>query len=130
MRKIVFYVTSVLLPVVLVLASCGQFSGIKMGYVGTNTNHQITGTYQLLDGTETKYISLEAGQTIIFTYKSTVEKGSLTIKFSDPDGKTIVEFTPGTSGTEEVTASKSGNYKLTIKGDDNKGSFDIRWEIK
>ncbi len=130
MKKIGLLLLVFILLAPVFVNSCGDFSGFKRNYAGNNTPSHISATYDLLDGTQTKYIGVKAGQTITFTYTSTVEKGTLTMTVKDPSGKTVVEFTPGTSGTESITADKGGNFKLIIKGDDNKGSFDIRWEIK
>lgn len=107
-----------------------EFSGFKKNYVGTNVGSHITGTYELLNGTQTKTIKAEAGQTIVFTYTSTVEAGELSINVQNPDKAGITGLETNTSGTKAVTAEKSGYYRLLIKGTDNKGSFDVSWEIK
>ncbi len=132
MKKSALLLLIFILPLMLLAVSCGsnEFSGFKKNYVGTNVGNHITGTYELLNGTQTKTIKAEAGQTIVFTYTSTVEAGELSINVQDPDKAGITGLETNTSGTKSVTAEKSGYYRLLIKGTDNKGSFDISWEIK
>ena len=88
---LIFCIALVLLSTLL-LASCGSFTGFKRNYVGTNTGREITGRYELLNGTQTKDIRLEEGQTIAFLFLSAVEEGSLEIKFYDPDKELLGEM--------------------------------------
>lgn len=130
MKKIVLVLLAAFLFILIFTVSCSSFSDIKRNYSGTNIGNQITGTYELLNGTQTKDIQVEAGQTIEFTYKSTVDKGSLTITVENTAQEKVANLQSGVDASEEVYADQTGKYRLVIKGENTQGSFDVKWEIK
>lgn len=130
LRTIVSVLVISVLAIFLLAASSGCFSGLRVGYVGNNVGNQISATYQLYDGTQEKVIKVDEGQTILFSYTSVVEKGTLTIEVRDTDKDKIGELETNTAGTQAIMADKTGDYRLIIKGDDTKGSFDVSWEVK
>jgi hypothetical protein len=131
MRKTVWMVVAVML-LALAVVSCNSssFSGFKQNYSGTNTNNEITATYELLDGTQTKDIPVKDKDVINFKYSSTVEEGELSITVEDADKEQVTEFASGTSGEAIIGADKDGDYRLVIRGKNTRGSFNISWEVK
>jgi hypothetical protein len=133
MKKIwwplIFFLFVLLVSTVSCVQPGSEFTGFKRNYSGTNTSREITGAYELLDGTQTKSIGVKTGDVLLFSYSSTVEKGSLSLALEDTGGHTVINFPVDTSGEAYFKAEKTGNLKIIIKGEDNKGSFAIRWEI-
>ncbi len=132
MKKTVWLMMIALFMVALTAISCNgsSFTGFKRNYSGTNTNREITGTYGLLDGTQTKDIPVENGDVIEFKYASTVEEGELTITLEDADKVQVTEFATGTSGEAIIGADMDGDYRLVIRGKNTRGSFSLSWEVK
>jgi hypothetical protein len=131
MQKTVWMVVAVMLLALAVVSCNGSsFSGFKQNYSGTNTNREITATYELLDGTQTKDIPVKDKDVINFKYSSTVEEGELSIMVEDADKEQVTEFASGTSGEAIIGADKDGDYRLVIRGKNTRGSFNISWEVK
>jgi hypothetical protein len=132
MKKTTWLFIAALILVTLTAVSCNSssFSGFKQNYSGTNTNSEITATYGLLDGTQTKDIPVKNKDVINFKYASTVEEGELSITVEDADKEPVTEFASGTSGEAIIGADKDGDYRLVIRGKNTRGSFSITWEVK
>jgi hypothetical protein len=119
----------------LLLVFCGiscRNSGdnLYVAAVKNNTDSSISAGYQYFDGPETREIVVKAGQTLIFSYSSAVESGTLSIKVIDGVDKTAAEFETGGDGKDTLSVDKSGTYKLVITGDGTKGNYKVSWEIK
>lgn len=99
----------------------------KVMYMWSNFGDQIKASYHHFHGTETKNITLEEGEILYLEYSSKVQEGSLTITLLDPDGKEVAQLETNTTGTMQVEAASTGSYRLVIKGNKTKGSFDVTW---
>jgi hypothetical protein len=132
MKRSAWLVVIAVFLVALTVISCNSssFSGFKQNYSGTNTNREITATYELLDGTQTKDIPVKNKDVINFKYASTVEEGELTITLEDADNEQVTQFATDTSGEAIIGADMDGDYRLVIRGKNTRGSFSISWEVK
>jgi hypothetical protein len=111
-----------------VFTSCDNT--IFVGSVGSNTGDQIRWSYHSFDGTQTKTIRVNAGKTLVITYSSVVEKGTLKIEVTDSvDGQTTALPTDS-SGIKTVTATSDVTYKLVITGSQTQGSFNVSWKTQ
>ena len=125
-------VSIIFLSVILMLVSvsCTRFTGNAVEYSGSNIGNHIDGTYKLFDGQQIKTVNLEAGDVLNFSYNSTVEKGSLSMFFENPEKVTVVFFPVNTSGIAIYSADKSGNYRVVIIGENTQGKFTLSWKIE
>jgi len=116
------------------IASCnnnlGNDQNLYIGAVQNNTANGLKASYAFFNGRETRVIPVEAGQTLEFSYKSTVEQGELTITVEDPAKNKVANLKSGVDASEEVNADQAGNYRLVITGKETKGSYDVKWETK
>jgi hypothetical protein len=97
--------------------------------VGSRSNSHITYSYKYFDGTYPQKIHTKIGQTIIFSYKSEVVKGTLQMQVMDPENIMVSEFDSNTEAIKEIVAEKTGNYILNILGTETEGSFSVSWKI-
>lgn len=104
---------------------------VKIGFRGSDTRRQKTARYVRFSGVERKSLRLEEGQTVRFEYDVEVDEGTLTLSLIDPDGETAWERTFEEAGADEVeiSASQSGRYRLRIRGEATRGSYDVSWRI-
>ena len=128
-------VTSALLgvAVVLMLASLLFLSfglgGCKatIGYTGTNVDNELTGSYELLNGTRSSTIDVDAGKTLLISYNSVVESGELTIRLYDSNHVLVYDFPTGTPGIKTFIVPGKEKFLLEVNGNDTKGSFSLQW---
>ncbi len=128
-------VTPILLgaAVVLMLASLLFLSlglgGCKatIGYTGTNTDDQLIGTYELLNGTRSVTIDVDAGKTLLISYNSIVASGELTIRLYDSNHVLVYDFPTGTPGIKTFNIPLKEKYLLEVNGNDTRGSFNLQW---
>jgi hypothetical protein len=96
----------------------------------SNSSNHTSASYRYFDGSKTRDISVNAGQTITINYTTVVQDGKLSVQLLDPDNVTIAEMPVGLSKTVEIQTIKSGTYKLVITAVKSKGSYDLNWSIK
>jgi hypothetical protein len=68
------------------------------------------------------------GDTVVFSYVSSVEKGKLKLEVFDPDDTLITSFTSNKTGTREVNVEKTGKLTVQITGNQTKGEYQISWK--
>lgn len=101
------------------------YAGMEYSWGGKG---ELSGKYKYLNGTKKYEIGTDAGETLVLKYDSHVEKGSMTLGFTDPEGvETPLE--PETSGTLELK-SPGGTYKVWVKGKSTRGSFSYTWKVE
>lgn len=108
------------------LTSCDK----RMMFAGSSTKNKISASYKLFTGTEEKKVKLKSGETLSMDYSSKVEKGELSMKLYGPDNEVLKELGTNASGTEKVEADKDGKYRIEVKGQDTKGSFEVAFKVE
>ncbi|MEK4853621.1 hypothetical protein NST04_27520 [Paenibacillus sp. FSL H7-0756] len=110
----------------LLLTACDK----RMMFAGSSTKSKLSASYKLFTGTEEKKVKLKRGETLSMDYNSKVEKGELSMKLYGPDNEVLKELGTNESGTEKVEADKDGKYRIEVKGDDTKGSFEVTFKVE
>ncbi|MCF8011814.1 MAG: hypothetical protein K9L17_06435 [Clostridiales bacterium] len=100
----------------------------KTGWVGTNIPGHIKASFHSFTGIEKGTLNAQKGDSFLFEYSSQVESGDLVMKILSTDNKIIHEFKPDKEGSYKFTFAETGKYKVIIKGDSAKGSFNISWD--
>jgi hypothetical protein len=100
---------------------------VTIGYSGTNTDNQLTGTYELFNGTREATIDVDAGKALLISYNSVVESGELTIRFYNSNHVLVYDFPTGTAGIQTFMIPAKEKYLLEVNGNDTKGSFSLQW---
>ncbi|GAB6098146.1 hypothetical protein JCM16358_00250 [Halanaerocella petrolearia] len=115
----------------IVLAGCegGSYTIIK-GDIDTNEN-SIIGEYSKFSGTYFKKLYLKRNDKVFIKLEDDTKKGSLTVNLTNSTGKLILAI----NETEKVNEKKTGikkddNYKITVIGNNHKGSFNLSWDIR
>lgn len=108
------------------LTSCDK----RMMFVGSSTKSKLSASYKLFTGTEEKKVKLKSGETLSMDYNSKVEKGELSMKLYGPDNEVLKELGTNESGTEKVEADQDGKYRIEVKGEDTKGSFEVTFKVE
>jgi len=119
--------------VILALFSCFVFSSCDAEMVGavvSNGPNHAQESYHYLNGKNTININTSTGQTIDFTYASTVKSGALSLQILDPSKTAVSDLTAGTSGTTEISVANGGIYQLVITGTKTEGSYNVSWSVK
>lgn len=110
----------------LLLTSCDK----RMMFVGSSTKSKLSASYKLFTGTEEKKVKLKSGETLSMDYNSKVEKGELSMKLYGPDNEVLKELGTNESGTEKIEADQEGKYRIEVKGEDTKGSFEVAFKVE
>jgi hypothetical protein len=110
--------------------ACSFHSGIRINSKYSSSKKYMSASFTKLSEEDTKNIKLSKDDTLTITYTINIESGSLEISLYDPDETKIFTLDDGKKGKEEVNISKSGTYKITVTGNDAKGSYDLNWETK
>jgi hypothetical protein len=119
--------------VVLMLASLlflsFSLSGCKatIGYIGTNVDNQLTGSYELLNGTRSVTIDVDAGNVLLISCNSIVASGELTIRLYDSNHVLIYDFPAGTPAIKTFNIPLKEKFLLEVNGNDTRGSFNLQW---
>ena len=69
------------------------------------------------------------GDTVTFSYVSSVEKGKLKMEVYNPDDMLSISFSSNKTGTKELNIEKTGKHTITITGNQTKGRYQISWKI-
>jgi len=122
---------------------CGARSSLRIGWLESGGPRHKTARYRTFSGVERASFRVEEGQTVEIDYEINVEKGTLTLSVTDPDGEIVWEETfeeaVGDGGEPELSfrgehalepVAQTGRYKLRIEGDRTGGSFDLSWEVR
>ncbi|MBA9086010.1 hypothetical protein FHR92_002482 [Fontibacillus solani] len=54
----------------------------------------------------------------------------MTIKLYDPDNQLLKDLSTNKSGNEKIGVDKDGIYRLEIKGNNTKGSYELTYKIE
>jgi hypothetical protein len=70
-------------------------------------------------------------RTIALSYKTTVNKGTLSIKIQDAQGQIIwqIELKEGQSGSTKIPIRQAGKHTVVVEAMNTGGSFDVKIEI-
>jgi hypothetical protein len=113
----------------LLLSSCIVNNGVRVNWSSSVSAHSYSARYATFSGTSSVPISINESQ-VVFDYQATVDRGRLSIKLNDPQGKEVwsTTLTRSGSGTRTVAISRFGSYSLTLEGQDTGGGFEVRWQ--
>ena len=109
------------------LPSCGE-SGTRILYSGSKVGDQISASYDLFTGVDKKTFVADEGDTVVFSYVSSVEIGRLKMEIYDPDDTLITSFSSNKTGTQELDIEKTGKHTVKITGNQTKGEYQISWK--
>jgi hypothetical protein len=113
----------------LLMSGCVTSSStVRVGWVSSVNSHEYSASYATWNGTTSLPIAVQESQ-VTFSYHVRIDKGALSIKVQDPDGKSVWQAKVNESGVANriVPTPRTGSYTLRVEGQDTGGSFDIRW---
>ena len=113
---------------IVILPSCVD-SGTRILYSGSKVGDQISAAYELFTGIDKKTFVADEGDTIAFSYVSSVEKGRLKMEIYNPDDILITSFSSNKTGIRELDIEQSGKHTVQITGNQTKGRYQISWKI-
>lgn len=122
-KKVWVFVLVVLMVLTPVSCSGGSYS-ITIGKIDSSGN-QLNGKYNSFSGYYFKEVKLTKGETMSVTFSATTEKGKITARVIDSNGKTIKTLNTG----DTVSLNQPGKYKLQVEGKKHKGEFTLSWNI-
>ena len=112
-----------ILGVILVIYAFGTGSfrsGVRIGYVGSESRSSWSGQYLSLDGTMRRKLY---PKTDCLHIEVETESGSLSIQMKDSLGRII--FDEDGIGTERFDVPVSGKVSIVLKADSHRGGFRI-----
>jgi hypothetical protein len=103
-------------------------SSVRVGWVSSVSSHEYSASYATWNGNTSLPIAVQENQ-VTFSYHVRIDKGALSIKVQDPEGRGLWKATLNQSGVANriVSTPRAGSYTLRVQGQDTGGSFDIRW---
>jgi major membrane immunogen (membrane-anchored lipoprotein) len=122
------FIITFALVLTILLSGCTR----QVGWVGLNYGNIFDVSYHFFDGIKIEKIQANAGDTFNLTYDIEVDDGALRLELLDPDRELVWEASFLEDNEEALTfqVEKSGRYTLRIIGDQTKGGFELRWDIK
>lgn len=129
------YILAAMTLLALLLSACDT-GKIKIGEVrmmyGTNQDGLISYDVSTFTGIEEGSFKAERGQAIAFDYDVNVNKGSLIIKWQDPEGEVVwgKDLVDSEAGHDDIPVDVSGEFNILVQGKGFGGSFDVTWKIK
>lgn len=102
----------------------------RVGWISREGIGRSKASFMTFMGTREKSVSLEQGQTLILDYAIRLNKGSLHVTVSDPDGTVLWEqqFTQDASDSLELPVRQAGRHHIIIRGDGAGGSYELKWK--
>jgi hypothetical protein len=124
MKKFIVIISLILFSL---LTACTR----QVGWVVMNYGNSYEASYLLFDGQETEKFQIDAGENLKLSYDVEVDEGALTMRLTDPTGNVVWEetFLEDAQDVFDHISNASGRYTLKMIGDNNKGAFDLQWEI-
>ena len=110
-----------------ILPSCAE-SGTRILYSSSKVGNQICASYELFTGIDKKTFVANEGNTIAFSYVSSVEEGKLKMEIYSPDDILITSFNSNKTGTRELIVEKTGKHTVKITGNQTKGRYQVSWK--
>lgn len=109
-----------------------KFGGSSDSYstvmsVSSDSSNKMKMSYKYFQGARTREISLKKGEVLTINHKSTVTKGTLTLKVLDASGNTIKLLDSNSSGKETITAKEDEEIRIRAEGKKTSGSYEISW---
>jgi hypothetical protein len=126
MKKFLTTMVGVLIFLPLFLSSC---TGVQIGYIGSNSESYMSGTYRYFDGEKTRVINALAGDVIRINYTSEVKSGDLSMKVLDHFQNTVLQLESNSTGIREISVDQDTNYTVVILGKNTEGSFKVEWKV-
>jgi hypothetical protein len=126
-RNILMAATLVVL--VGLLVGCSQSSS-RFGWVETSSPGHVKATYAEFNGTETRTVLAQPGETLYLEYDAEVDNGSLQLEVYDPYGETVwcVALCRDCGETKALPVYMAGCYTISVRGEATEGGFDLKWE--
>jgi ABC-type uncharacterized transport system permease subunit len=88
---------------------------------------KISGSSSSWTGEKRKEIEFEKGQTVMFRYRSKVDRGELSIQLLDPQDEVIHVFETNKEASIKKEVVDEGTYLILISGTEFKGSYQVEW---
>lgn len=106
-------------------SACTTGSFVKRGFVETSTSHSWKATYSYLDGSISRKMTPEDGESYLHVVL-TSEEGSVDLSVTDADGKSL--YSGSDLENETFSVGVSGKVTVTVVGHEQKGSFSFSFE--
>lgn len=119
---------------VLLLAGCTQewrFGERRVDFEGSAEPGHAAATYRLFTGEEAWTETLQPGDTFVVEYDVAIKEGVLSIAVTGPSGADVwrVNLGEDTSSSESFEAEATGDYRLSVRGLNAVGGYDVSWQI-
>lgn len=119
---------------VLLLAGCTQewrFGERRVDFEGSAEPGHAAATYRLFTGEEAWTETLQPGDTFVVEYDVAIKEGVLSIAVTGPSGADVwrVNLGEDTSSSESFEAEATGDYRLSVRGLNAVGGYDVSWQV-
>jgi hypothetical protein len=112
---------------ILILLICTSVSGCSIGVGYSRSVAKISGSSSSWTGEKRKEIEFEKGQTVMFRYRSKVDRGELSIQLLDPQGEVIHVFETNKKANIQKEIVDEGTYIILVSGTEFKGTYQVEW---
>ena len=100
--------------------------------ISTRDNRYMQARYTFFDGTKSKSVRLQEGDSLQLKFEAVVESGSLMLRVRDPEKEVIWEKHYPASEEEyrssySLEIPRTGSYRVEMEADQSQGSFNLGW---
>lgn len=120
---------------VTLLAVLTAGSTLEIGMISSTITRYLRAKYTYFDGTKSKAVWLQEGNSLQLKFEAVVESGSLMLRVRDPEKEVIWEKHYPAS-TEEYCSSysleipRTGIYRVEMEAEKSQGSFNLGWDFQ
>ncbi len=105
---------------------------LEVGMISSSDNRYLRARYTYFDGTKSKSVRLQEGDSLQLKFEAVVESGSLMLRVRDPEKEVIWEKHYPTSEEEYLSLysleiPRTGSYRVEMEADQSQGSFNLGW---
>lgn len=130
MKKNRFYRMMIItgLMLVFLLTGCTPDSSFTVGSFENNTKTSTSMKYQRFNGQKTRKITVEKGKKLVVSMDIVTESGSLSMSIKNDKEESFYTGTDMQTSSFQVDLDKAGEYTITLKAKNHKGSYKVSWE--
>ncbi len=125
MKKV--HLTLILIILAITLCGCSFSSNFSFNMTEINSQNGMKASYTRFSGNKKATFEVKSGETKKVNVSVVTDKGELSIKITNEDGKTFYQGDEMSTSDFDVILDEEGKYTVNVQADKHSGSYNINW---